>query len=176
MKSQRLDIRESIFDDLECFSKWEREPQVTKFFTIDDGKTYEMIVREFYEWKDDKTKKQFTICMADTGIPIGRIYISRIDRKYDSLDITRIYIADTEMRGKGYGEEALKAILKWAFEDMNCERVTLDHFNDNMIAAALYEKVGFVREGVMRHGVKKNGKYVDLCLMAMLRKEYFRVG
>ena len=97
--------------------------------------------------------------MADTGIPIGRIYI-----------------ADTEMRGKGYGEEALKAILKWAFEDMNCERVTLDHFNDNMIAAALYEKVGFVREGVMRHGGKKNGQYVDLCLMAMLRKEYFRVG
>ena len=118
-----------------------------------------MIVREFYEWKDDKTKKQFTICMADTGIPIGRIYI-----------------ADTEMRGKGYGEEALKTILKWAFEDMNCERVTLDHFNDNMIAAALYEKVGFVREGVMRHGGKKNGKYVDLCLMAMLRKECFRVG
>ena len=116
-----------------------------------------MIVREFYEWKDDKTKKQFTNCKADTGIPIGRIYISRIDRKYDSLDITRIYIADTEMRGKGYGEEALKAILKWAFEDMNCERVTLDHFNDNMIAAALYEKVGFVREGVMRHGGKKNG-------------------
>lgn len=82
-----------------------------------------MIVREFYEWKDDKTKKQFTICMADTGIPIGRIYI-----------------ADTEMRGKGYGEEALKAILKWAFEDMNCERITLDHFNDNMIAAAFMKK------------------------------------
>ena len=114
-----------------------------------------MIVREFYEWKDDKTKKQFTICMADTGIPIGRIYI-----------------ADTEMRGKGYGEEALKAILKWAFEDMNCERVTLDHFNDNMIAAALYEKVGFVLEGILRDELFYQNHYVSRCYYSILFEEF----
>ena len=70
-------------------------------------------------------------------------------------------------------EEALRAALKLAFEEMNRERVTLDHFTGNQIASHLYLKVGFQYEGVMRHGGKKDGKYIDLHLMSMLRDEYF---
>ena len=87
--------------------------------------------------------------------------------------MTRIYIAGRENRGKGYGEEALLLILRWAFEEMKAERVTLDHFEDNVIAASLYDKLGFAREGVMRHSGKKNGRYIDMCLRSMLREEYF---
>ncbi len=64
-------------------------------------------------------------------------------------------------------------MLRLAFEEMNMERVTLDHFTDNKIASKLYLKVGFSYEGVMRNGGKKDGKYVDLHLMSMLREEYF---
>lgn len=171
-KKMKITIRESVFDDLAYFARWESMPEVTRFFTIDDGKTYEMTVREFCERQEDKAARQFTICLAETGEPVGRIYVSRIDDRYDSLDITRIYIAEPSMRGKGYGEEALRLILKWAFEEMDCERVTLDHFTDNDVAASLYNKVGFAGEGVMRHGGKKNGKYIDMRLMSMLREEY----
>ena len=62
---------------------------------------------------------------------------------------------------------------KYAFEERNCERVTLDYFTGNLIASTLYQKVGFRNEGNMRHGGKKNGTYVDLHLMSMLRDEYF---
>lgn len=173
MKSERLILRKSTFDDCEYFAKWEQTPAVTEFFTINAGRDYEEVVREFTERKSDVDKKQFTVCLAETGEPIGRIYVSSINHHYDSLDITRIYIADPKMRGKGYGEEALRLVMKWAFEIMNAERVTLDHFSDNLIAASLYEKAGFKREGVMRHG-GKNGVYVDLCLMSILREEYFK--
>lgn len=71
------------------------------------------------------------------------------------------------------GEEALKAALRLAFEEMNMERVTLDHFTANKIASRLYLKLGFNYEGVMRNGGKKDGKYIDLHLMSMLREEYF---
>lgn len=70
------------------------------------------------------------------------------------------------------GREALELILKWAFDEMDMERVTLDHFADNRIAASLYEKTGFRRECIMRCGGKKNGRYVDLWLMSMLREEF----
>ena len=43
----------------------------------------------------------------------------------------------------------------------------------NKIAAKLYLKVGFSYEGIMRNAGKKDGKYVDLHLMSMLRDEYF---
>ena len=168
-------LRESTFEDCQSFARWESNPAVTRFFTIDEGKNYEETVREFLEREADDSKKQFTVCVGDLEQGIGRIYISNIDRHYDSLDITRIYIADTHMRGKGYGQEALRLTLKWAFEEMHCQRVTLDHFSDNIIAAALYEKMGFLREGIMRNAGKKNGEYLDLCLMSMLREEYFKL-
>lgn len=174
MNVERLYIRDTNFEDLKLFAEWEVNPAVTKFFTISDGRTYEDIVREHFEREIDKTQKEFTICLKENDVAIGRIYISSINDHYDSLDISRIYIANPETRGKGYGEEALRLALKWAFEEMNVERVTLDHFSDNVIANSLYKKVGFVSEGTMRHCGKKNGEYVDLCLMSMLKNEYLK--
>ncbi len=68
-------------------------------------------------------------------------FFSRINRTDDSLDITRIYIADVNQRGKGYGEEALRLVLEFAFINLHMERVTIDHFEKNKPAAALYEKI-----------------------------------
>ena len=77
------------------------------------------------------------------------------------------------MRNHGYGEEALRLILEYAFIQLHMERVTLDHLIKNQHAAHVYEKVGFVDEALMRHGGKKAGKYVDLQLKSMLRAEYY---
>ena len=99
--------------------------------------------------------------------------MTRINKKYDSLDITRIYIAENQNRDKGYGYEALKLILNHAFISMHMERVTLDYMTANKKAEHLYEKIGFTREGTMRNSGKKVGKYVDLILMSMLRSEFY---
>lgn len=172
IEMNRIYLRESTFDDCRLFAEWEKQPAVTRFFTINDGRDYEEVVTEFVHRQEDDDKLQLTVCMKEDDRPVGRIYISNIDEHYDSLDITRIYIADPAMRGCGLGEEALRAALKLAFEEKNCERVTLDHFTDNQIAAKLYLKTGFQYEGVMRHGGKKDGQYVDLHLMSILRSEY----
>lgn len=134
---------------------------------------YEQIVTEFVRYNLDPAKLQFTITLKPEDKPIGKIYLSRINRADDSLDITRIYIADTENRGRGLGEEALRLILEYAFINLHMERVTIDHFEKNKIAASLYEKVGFKNEGLMRNAGKKNGKYVNLQLKSMLRAEYY---
>jgi len=171
--SDNIILRESTLTDCDIFSQWEKNPAVTEFFTINNNKTYEETVREFIEREEDPCARQFTICLKDSGQPIGRIYVSNINDHYDSLDISRIYIADPQIRGKGYGEAALRLCLAWAFDEMKCERVTLDHFTDNKVARKLYDKVGFVFEGIMRHGGKKNGEYVDLHLMSILKDEYY---
>ncbi len=173
IEMERIFLRESTFDDCRFFAEWEQMDSVTEFFTISRGRGYEEVVTEFIKRSEDTDKLQLTVCLKEGERPIGRIYISNIDDHYDSLDITRIYIADKSIRGKGLGEEALRAALALAFEEMSLERVTLDHFTDNKIASKLYLKVGFQYEGVMRHGGKKDGKYVDLHLMSMLRDEYF---
>lgn len=173
MESKNLIIRPTVFDDCVLFAEWENQPHVTEFFTMDEGRTYEQIVTEFVRYNLDPSKLQFTITLKPEDAPIGKIYISRIDRHEDSMDITRIYIADPAHRGKGYGEEALRLILEYAFINLHMERVTIDHFEGNRIAAGLYEKIGFKNEGLLRHAGKKNGKYVNLQLKSMLRAEYY---
>lgn len=173
IEGEKIFLRESTFGDCSFFAEWEQLDTVTEFFTITEGRDYEEVVTEFVNRKADDDKLQLTVCLKEDERPIGRIYISNIDEHYDSLDITRIYIADKNIRGQGLGEDALKAALRLAFEEMKMERVTLDHFTANKIASKLYLKLGFQYEGVMRHGGKKNGEYVDLHLMSMLRDEYF---
>ena len=67
----------------------------------------------------------------------------------------------------------MRCILEYAFINHHMERVTIDYFTRNMPARHLYHKIGFTDEGTMRHAGKKNGKYYDLCLMSMLRSEYY---
>lgn len=171
--SQNLCLRKSTFGDCTVFAEWEKDPKVTEFFTMEADRDYEQVVLEYVKRLSDPTQVQFTICQKEDDIPIGRVHISRLDDHYHSFDITRIYIGRTDLRGKGLGEEALRLVLFYGFEERNCERVTLDHFTGNKIAAALYLKVGFQYEGVMRHAGRKNGEYLDLHLMSMLRNEYF---
>ena len=173
LESMNLIVRESTFEDCSVFAKWETDPDVTEDFTIDEDRDYEEVVTEFIRYNMDPAKLQFTILLKPDERPIGRIYISNINTDCDSLDITRIYIANPDDRGKGYGEEALRLILDYSFLNLHMERVTLDHFEGNKRAAALYDKIGFTTEGLMRHEGKKNGKYMNLYLRSMLRAEYY---
>lgn len=173
MESKNLIVRETVFDDCKYFAEWETMPGVTEFFTMDEGRNYEDVVTEYVKFNLDPTKALFTITLKPADEPIGKIYLSRINQAEDSMDITRIYIADPKNRNKGYGEEALRLILEYAFINLHMERVTIDHFEKNRPAAYLYDKIGFSDEGLMRHAGKKNGKYVNLQLKSMLRAEYY---
>lgn len=173
MDTKRLFIKETVFNDCELFARWEVSADVIKFFSIDEGRTYEDVIVEYLKCKNNQGTLMFTIYLKDTGEAIGKIILDKISHIDDSLDIKRIYIADVNYRNKGYGEEALRAILEYAFINLHMERVTLDYFTGNKSAAYLYEKIGFKNEGIMRNSAKKNGKYYDLHLMSILRAEYY---
>ena len=173
METKNYLIRESAFDDYAYFAKWEVDPAVTEFLSYDEGRTYEDVVEEAYANKADDTKIDYTIVDKNTGSPIGRVYLSRIDRHSDSLDITKLYIGDADYRGRGVAREVMEEMLIYCFTFMHMERVTLDYYNGNTRAASLYEKLGFKSEGVARNSTKKDGKYYDLNLMSMLWSEFF---
>lgn len=173
METKNLIIRTSNFDDCKYFAECEADPAVTEFFSINDGRGYEDVVRDFVRDDNDPTRLQMTIIKKSSDELIGRIWITRIDDTSNSMDVTRIYIADPKERNKGYGEEALRAVLEYGFVNMHMERITLDYFINNKPAAYLYDKIGFRNEGTLKHAAKKNGRYYDLQLRSMIRSEYF---
>ena len=172
IRTERLTLRETTLEDCKKFAAWEILPSLTEFFSISKDRSHNQIVSELVNRKKDRATLDLTILLNEKEQPIGRIYISRIDDHSDSADITRIYIGDDSLRGKGYGEEALKAALHLLFMEMNLNRVTLDYFTGNDVASNLYSKLGFVNEGLARKAAKKDDKYYDLNLMSLLKDEY----
>ena len=172
MESNNCIIRESQFEDYKYFAEWEVDPAVTQYLSFDAGRTYEDVVSEAYANKADDTMIDYTIVDKISGEPIGRIFLSRIDKHSDSLDITKIYIGNSEYRGKGLAKEVMIALLEYCFEELGLHRVTLDFYSGNERAKCLYEKLGFKHEGVARESTKKDGNYYDLNLMSILRSEF----
>jgi len=72
-----------------------------------------------------------------------------------------------EHRGKGLGRQLITACLAKA-PDIGVTRVELDARADNERAIRLYERMGFVREGIKKNGLRMNGEYFDAITMALL--------
>jgi RimJ/RimL family protein N-acetyltransferase len=74
--------------------------------------------------------------------------------------------------GKGYGSEAINWAVNWAFRFGNLHRVSIGSFGYNPRALALYERLGFVKEGVTREVVWWDGRWWDGVNMGMLRRDW----
>jgi RimJ/RimL family protein N-acetyltransferase len=72
-----------------------------------------------------------------------------------------------EYRGRGIGARLLERTLKQALST-GFVRIELSVRADNLRAARLYEKVGFVREGVLRDAVLVDGEFHDAIAMALI--------
>jgi RimJ/RimL family protein N-acetyltransferase len=83
-----------------------------------------------------------------------------------------IGISEREYQGKGYGTDAMRLILRYAFTEINLRRVTLDVFEYNPRAIRSYEKAGFKLEGRMRGFLNRENRRYDLVYMGILREEW----
>lgn len=186
LETNDLIIRPSEWDDLEDFCRWEKLPEVTEFFSIRDGQTMEDVIRKYVADEEDSKAQQFTILLKEEGFElaedgdvnlqyagtrkIGRIVLADIEDGWKG-EIWRIYIGDKTLRGRGYGKQAMEAMMGYCFDVLGLERLYLDHYTGNP-AAGLYLSLGFKYEGVLRKNCRKNGVLYDVHLMSMLREEY----
>lgn len=70
-------------------------------------------------------------------------------------------------QGRGVGRAMMRAMLNWAQTNPLVERVSLRVFTDNTPAIALYRKLGFVEEGLLKRDMKlAPGRYADTLIMA----------
>lgn len=83
-----------------------------------------------------------------------------------------IGIGEQQHWGKGYGLEAMQLALQFAFAELNLYRVQLTTFSYNQRAIALYEKLGFHREGIYREFLQRDGQRYDMYLYGLLRPEW----
>lgn len=81
-------------------------------------------------------------------------------------------LAKTDKRHKGIGTDTVMAIMKYAFNELQLNRLNGSWFEDNLPSKSMYMKCGWKEEGRLREYIYKNGKYKDLITTGILKSDY----
>lgn len=129
--------------------------------------------RDWIERASRSESDRVLIIQTHEGRPIGVMGLHRIDQVHRQAELG-IFIGEKEYWGQGYGTDAIRTLLRFAFDAMNFHRIYLRVNADNVRAQRCYEKCGFVREGTLREAVFRDGGWCDQHLMAVLADEFRR--
>jgi len=99
---------------------------------------------------------------------IGHVGLYNIDFRVRKAEFA-ILIAGEDNQGKGYGSLCTKFLIDYAFDELNIRKINLSLLSENKRAVSMYNKIGFLQEGILRNDQYKNGKYHDVILMALAR-------
>ncbi|MFB3814147.1 MAG: GNAT family N-acetyltransferase [Terriglobales bacterium] len=108
---------------------------------------------------------------TDTNTCIGHVGLYQIDHRVGKAEFA-IVLGDRNRWGKGLGRKISEAVVDWGFKQLNLHKVTLAVLTNNERAIHIYETLGFRREGVLRDEQFRDGRYLDLMLMSVLRQEW----
>lgn len=115
--------------------------------------------------RDDRA--DWAIVRTADGTYLGEVVLNDHDGANRSIGF-RIGLSGSAHFGQGYGTEATIAAVEHAFAALGIHRVELEVYAFNPRAQRVYEKVGFVVEGVRRHALRWDGEWIDAVMMSML--------
>ncbi len=128
------------------------------------------------EWAEKQSRKAMEndtyswIVETCDGVVVGSIDTHHVDHRSGTFSYGLNIDADHQRQG--YASEAIYLILKYYFEELRYQKVTIRVHANNEASAALHEKLGFTKEGVNRRMLFNHGKYEDLLWYGMTVEEF----
>ncbi len=167
-------VRLAAFDlerDPEFNARWNQDSQFQQLLSSDPARLSSP--KQMKEWMENHYGEMygFSIRSLADDLPIGFVDLSGVDWVARNCWVG-IGIGEREYWGKGYGSDAMNLVLRFAFESLNLNRVTLDVFEYNERAYRSYCKCGFKEEGRLRQWMQRGGERFDLIFMGILREEW----
>lgn len=172
LAGERIILREYREEDYPYMRSWVNDYEITKYLSnIFMYPHTELDTENFLKAMMEGRYRGFVIAHKETEEYIGQVDLINIDWP-NRVGTIGIVIGTKENLGKGYGSEALKLLLEFAFMKLNLNKLELDvrAFNDRAIKC--YKKLGFQVEGVLRENFYDNGQYTDTIRMGILKREW----
>ena len=127
--------------------------------------------RQWYSTRTDHDDRlDLAIVDRATGGYVGEVVLNELDPHNRSCGL-RIGIGPRG-RDRGLGTEAVRLIVRYAFESVLLHRIELEVYAFNPRARHVYERVGFVHEGTRRDALRWDGEWVDAHVMALLASDW----
>ncbi|HEY5625920.1 MAG TPA: GNAT family protein [Dehalococcoidia bacterium] len=169
LTTKMIRLRPMEEGDLAHFQRWLADDELRRWL----GSVNEQpSIAEEYDWymskRQDADAILWSIEAAD-GTLLGNVEL-----RLSPLNLRAgvgIGIFDRQYWGKGYGTEAMRLVLDYAFRELKLNRVELTADEENARAIRSYEKCGFVREGLLREHQMIDGRPRDCVAMAVLRSD-----
>jgi RimJ/RimL family protein N-acetyltransferase len=121
---------------------------------------------------EDGTGARLVIDRASDGSFCGWCSLTRWNPDHRSAALT--YILQEAAWGNGYATAAGLALLRWAYDTSDLNRVQAEADTRNVASARVLEKLGFVREGMLREDCVVNGEVSDSWVYGLIRRDWQR--
>ncbi len=119
---------------------------------------------------EDGSGVRLAMDRVSDGAFIGWCSLTRWNPDYRSASMG--YCLDDAAWGCGYATEAARAVLQWAFDTLDLNRVQAETDTRNVASARVLEKLGFVREGTLREDCVVNGEVSDSWVYGLIRRHW----
>ena len=163
LKSDRIQFTPTKPEDLDAVLTMEQDEYNSRF-------VFSWSRQQHLDAIKDPENLHLAIRSLD-GDLLGYMILDGVGTKDKALEFKRMVIGT---KGKGYGREAVRLLKKLAFEVLNCHRLWLDVYDDNIPAIDLYYDEGFVKEGLLRDCKWTPEGYRSMLVMSVLKHEYNR--
>jgi len=159
----------------EADARWSRNSEYSRLLDSASARIFSLKMTE--KWSEEHLESQsnrdvfFAIRTLCDDRLIGGIGLDGINWSHGNCYVG-IGIGDSEDWGKGYGTDAMRILLRYAFTELNLHRVSLTVFEYNPRGIRSYLKAGFVEEGRTRGQLHREGRRWDIIYMGILKREW----
>ena len=175
IESGRIYLRPFEPTDAELYRRWRADAEPMALAGFPDRAPFSLAqsAARMDRIGTDQGKDYYTfvICLLADERPIGEVGLSELDLRNGSASVG-IFIGEVEEWGKGYGTDAVNAIVDFGFAELRLERIWLEVWTENARAMRAYEKAGFVHEATLRNDRYEGGRYTSGHIMSILRDEW----
>ena len=171
IETERLVIAPLAFHDLEEVRLLHNHPETLKW--LSDSHLVEP--KEQYSWfetlEKSNTSSRFVVRTKVDSKLIGVFRSDRLDLENKSVEIG--LDVDFPYRRLGFGREIYNSLIPYYFHELRLNRLSLITLETNRAAIALYESLGFIKEGLLRQAIWRGSTFVNALQYALLREEYY---
>jgi ribosomal-protein-alanine N-acetyltransferase len=158
--------------DMEALYRQKNDPQIAEML---GGFSTGYSIADLEDWLEShrqcKDEVLWVIAQTESNNCVGHVGLYKIDHRIRSAEFA-IMIGDQSLWGKGLGRTLTKFVIDYGFRELNLNRIHLSVLSTNECAVSLYHSLGFKDEGRLRQAQYKGGRYIDVLVMALLRREY----
>ena len=172
LRSKRLLLRPLTTNDVgKHYVAWLNDPRVNRYLeTRHDAQTLES-VRAYVEAQSAaQNSVLFGIILADNERHIGNIKLGPIHDHQQVADVS-LFIGDVDCWGRGYATEAISQVVDYAFRNRGLIKLSAGAYVENAGSIAVFQKVGFQLEGLLRRHYMLKGKPSDVVMMGLCQDD-----